>query len=322
MYKESNIKAKKVIATCPAGLGNRIKCLVSTIKKCDYLLDKGTDAVAHVYWPINDACGCEFEDLFRLAIPLVKVHRGELSGAEVEAYTGGAEINKSWKFVGNEGPIDFQYHKLKQSQINEFLPYFGFIQPSKDIEDTAWAFINKYKESFDKGEVIGVHLRKGDYKVSFDGRQNISKEEDFIERMNCLLEVNPNYKFLLCTEDKETEEKFQEIFDLEGTSNNANAESTILIFPKRYRNRNEANSIKEAFVDMLLLSRCPIILGTFLSTFTEIAWWFSGCKSQVYIPGVGDREAVAKVWAKLPKEGEGIHKKLIRRIKIWWKEGI
>ncbi len=309
-------QSKKIVATCPAGLGNRIKCLVSTIKKCDEYLDKGIDAEAHIYWPVNKECGCEFEELFRPVIPLVKVHKGELEGIKVDAYHRNAEFNKSWKLQNEEGPIDFKYHKLSKNKINEFLPYFGFIQPAKDIEDAAWAFINKYRDSFDKGEVVGVHLRKGDFKTLYDGRARVSQEDDFIERMACLLEVNPNYKFLLCTQDEETENKFKEIFDSNETFKNANAERTILIFPKEYRNREEPNAIKEAFIDMLLLSRCPIIIGTFLSTFTEIAWWFSGCQSQVYIPGTQDKKAVDRVLAKLPQEGEGIHKKVWRKIKI------
>lgn len=295
------MKTKKIIAACPAGLGNRIKCMVSSIKK----------GGKYVYWPLNDACGCEFKELFQFS--MTEIYRSELDTSKVDAYSGDAEINKSWKFINkNNFDLDFQYHKLTQSDINEFLPYFESIIPKQDIEDTVWAFINKYKESFDKGEVIGVHIRKGDYKVSFDGRQYISTEDKFIEKMICLLEVNPNYKFLLCTEDENTEDKFKEIFN----------KNTIIYFPKKFRGRNSNNSIKEAFVDILLLSKCPIIIGTFLSTFTEVAWWIGGCKAQVYIPGTEDREAVDKVFKQLPQKGEGIHKKIWRRLKIWVLEGI
>lgn len=284
------MKVKKIIAACPAGLGNRIKCMVSIIKK----------GGKHIYWPLNNACGCKFKELFQPII--TEVRKNEIDNME---------INKSWKFINsNDNELDFQYHKLTQSDINEFLPYFKYIIPAQDIQDIVWAFMNKYKDSFDKGEVVGVHIRKGDYKVSFDGRQHISTEDKFIKEIARLLKINSNYRFLLCTEDKETEDKFKKTFN----------KGTIICFPKKFRNRNEPNAIKEAFVDMLLLSKCPIIIGTFLSTFTEVAWWFSGCKSNVIIPGTEDREAVSKVWAQLPKRGEGIHKKIWRRIKIWMRE--
>lgn len=309
-------EVKKIIAMCPAGLGNRIKCLVSSIKSCDEQIDKGIDAEVYTYWPLNDACGCEIKELFKPSVPWKELFKGVVEASEVEARNGNAELNKSWKFINNKNKeLDFKYHKLSKVEINEFLPYFGFIKPAQDIQDTAWAFMNRYKESFDKGEVIGVHIRKGDFKVSFDGRQNISTEDKFIEKINALLEVNPNYKFLLCTEDEETEEKFKEVF-------HEYSDDIIINFPKRFRGRSSPESIKEAFVDILLLSKCPIILGTFLSTFTEIAWWIGGCNAQVCIPGAENREATAKVLSRLPQRGEGLHKKIWRRIIIWRKEGV
>ena len=58
------------------------------------------------------------------------------------------------------------------------------------------------------------------------------------------------------------------------------------------------------------------LLGSYLSSFTEVAWWLGGCKAKVYIVGAEDREAVEKVLAQLPKKGERIHKKIWRRLKI------
>ena len=284
------------VATCPAGLGNRIKCMISTMIRCE-------DVVArpYVYWPVNDACGCEFEHLFE------SYYIKEVSKDKLKSLGEDAEINKSWKLVNEGKELDFKYDELSDVEINGVLLYIKSIKPANDILDTVWAFENRYKDSFEKREVIGVHIRKGDYKVSFDGRQYVSTEDKFINEMKSLLKLNSNYKFLLCTEDNETEEKFKKIFGAE----------VIIYFPKQFRGRNSCNSIKEAFVDMLLLSRCPIIIGTFLSTFTEMAWWWSDCTSQVIIPGAEDKKAVDKVLTQLPQKGEGIHRKIWRRLKIW-----
>jgi len=296
------MKIKEMVATCPAGLGNRIKCMVSILKRCD----ESGSAKAYVYWPLNDACGCKFEELFEVATPLKEIGRSELDGVRI-GLNYDTYIDKSWKFkFNNLEEMDFKYHKLPRDWITSFLPYVWRIRPKKDIEDAAWAFFNKYRESFNKNEVIGVHIRKGDFKSLYDGRKNISKEENFIERMQSLLEVNPDYKFLLCTEDEETEERFKKRF----------GDNHIIYFPKRFRDRSNPLAVKEAFVDILLLSKCPIIIGTFLSTFTELAWWFGNCRAQVVIPGTEDREAVDKVLAKLPQDGEWIHKKVIRKIKL------
>ena len=172
--------------------------------------------------------------------------------------------------------------------------------------------MNKYKDSFERKEVIGVHIRNSkSYKITFDGRGKISTEDKFIKKMKDLLLSNSNYKFLLCTEDKETETKFEDIF----------GKDRIIYFNKKFRgNELNPNFTKEAFVDMLLLSKCHIIIASFLSTFPEVAWWLGGCKAQVIIPGEEDKEAIAKVWAQLPQKGEWIHKKIWRRIKLLWIE--
>ena len=42
--------------------------------------------------------------------------------------------------------------------------------------------------------------------------------------------------------------------------------------------RTGIENIQDALIDVLLLAECKKILGTKLSTFTECAWWFGGCK--------------------------------------------
>ena len=38
-----------------------------------------------------------------------------------------------------------------------------------------------------------------------------------------------------------------------------------------------------SLIDLLLLSKNDTIVGSFHSTFTEMAWWFGGCKSKVIL---------------------------------------
>ena len=42
--------------------------------------------------------------------------------------------------------------------------------------------------------------------------------------------------------------------------------------------------VVDGFIDCLLLSKCDTIIGTWASTFTEVAWWLGKCKSNVIIP--------------------------------------
>ena len=40
----------------------------------------------------------------------------------------------------------------------------------------------------------------------------------------------------------------------------------------------------DAFIELLILSKCATIIGTYDSTFDEVAWWMGGCRSKVIIP--------------------------------------
>jgi len=64
---------------------------------------------------------------------------------------------------------------------------------------------------------------------------------------------------------------------------------------------NDIQTNVDAFIDLLLLSKCDIIVGTYASTFSEVAWWFSGCNAKVIIPEPHNvpLEFKEKIFAKL-----------------------
>ena len=147
------------------------------------------------------------------------------------------------------------------------LTYIRELRPKDKI------FIEEFAERYDLKDCVGVHVRKGDYRFTVDRRDKVSSDEKFIKRMNEL----PESKFFLCTDSKETEKKFEEIFG-----------DRIITFSKGDRKRSKTSAIREALIDQLLLSKTKHILGSYLSTFTELAWWFGGCKAKVEIIGEED----------------------------------
>jgi len=50
-----------------------------------------------------------------------------------------------------------------------------------------------------------------------------------------------------------------------------------------YDRVNTLSNIQNDFIDMLLLSKCNVLHGTRLSTFTEMSWWFSKCNQTVIL---------------------------------------
>ncbi|KKK69937.1 hypothetical protein LCGC14_2929050, partial [marine sediment metagenome] len=65
------------------------------------------------------------------------------------------------------------------------------------------------------------------------------------------------------------------------------------------RDRDSVLAVKESLIDLLILSKTKHILGTYLSSFTEMAWWFGNCKAKVEIMGDHKEKEKKKVIKKL-----------------------
>ena len=72
---------------------------------------------------------------------------------------------------------------------------------------------------------------------------------------------------------------------LEDSSRNIRVNSIAPGFIKTSILDSRLNSfgIKEDFIEMLLLSKNSHIIGTYLSTYTEVAWWFGGATAKVVV---------------------------------------
>jgi len=92
--------------------------------------------------------------------------------------------------------------------------------------------------------------------------ENIKKE----------ISINPKIRFFIATEDKETEDKFKKMFG-----------KRIISYPKKTRTKEQEGAVKEALIELLLLSKCKKILGSFRSTFTELPWFLGECKPKIKI---------------------------------------
>ena len=301
---------KYIICINHAGLGNRLKCLISVMRLSEIL-----ERELILYWPIKSYFGCDFEDLFENSFPKI----GE-EGLKKIKKEGNCKLYKSvldnlddphkyllfktWRFVllPNEIPenfakvfpskegrdIDFEYGRVPEEIRQKLLIYINKLKPKMQI------VVDDFAEKHNLKDCIGIHIRKGDYRFTADRRDKISSDEKFIKRMNEM----PKNKFLLCTDSKETEDKFKKVFG-----------KRIIIFPKGDRKQSKVIAIKEALTDLLLLSKTKHLLGSYLSTFTELAWWFGNCKSKVEIIGEED--------VKENPRPKTIVQKIIRKINVY-----
>ncbi|MBI2046540.1 hypothetical protein HYT26_00045 [Candidatus Pacearchaeota archaeon] len=300
---------EKFIIASPAGdagLCNRIKCIVSVSRLAEH---SGQKMLLH--WPTSFTCGARFSDLFDNKIQQIsdkemsKIRKG-INFLDCISYNDFINNNKkysifnAWRFVllpsevqenfakvfpENDGRyIDLEYERIPQDLRKEFLKCIKKLVPAKGIRNN----LRKFSKKYEFRNIVGVHARRTEFLLNADGRGGVSSDERFFERMHEILKEKPPTKFFLATDSKETEQNFIREFG-----------DKIIVFTGKNWDKSSKESIQHALIDLLLLARTKHILGTYLSTFTEIAWWLGGCKAKVEI--IGQKEDKQKVLERYKK---------------------
>lgn len=174
--------------------------------------------------------------------------------------------------------IDLEFERIPLALRKEYLKYVRRLKPSKKISNA----VNTFAKKHNMKNMIGVHVRRGDFINYWDGRDKVSSDEKYFQKMSQLISKNPKTKFFLTTDSMETQKKFIEKFG-----------KSIIVSSNKDFHRGTNKATKDALVDLLLLSKTKKIFGAYLSTFTELAWWFGGCKQKVEI--IGDKKAMQEV---------------------------
>lgn len=278
-------KNKLIISANLGGISNRIKCLISMQR-----LGEEYNRELLVYWPLNHTCGAKFSDLFENKIKEIKKEQlREIEKKKIkvfgEKFVIIKDINEkyllseTWRFLlkpeetlnypylEKEG-IDLKFSQISEKITHDILMYLKKLKPLKNIEKE----VNNFQRKHNITNCVGVHIRRGDFADRKTSPGKVSSDEKFIERMNELIKENYKTKFFLCTDSKEVEEKLERTFP-----------KKIIKFPKTSFTRTEVRATQEGLIDLLLLSKTKHILGTYRSTFSEMAWWFGECKAKVEI---------------------------------------
>jgi hypothetical protein len=272
---------KYVISASFGGLSNRVNSLTSSIR-----ISERTKRNLLLCWPKDLVCNCNFSDLFENKIKEISKEqlRGIIKNNLVQVLKKSENVKSKRKFViVNDGCYDdfskeellFKFEKIEKRTQKEIYEALKKLKIKPNIQN----IVNKFFKKNFKNEVIGLHIRRGDYKLLTHNIGGISSNEKFIEEIKKEIAINPKIKFFIATEDKETEEKFKKIFG-----------KRIVSYPKKTNVKEEEGAIKEALVDILLLSKCKEIFGSFRSTFTELAWFLGECKLKVKI--IADKKGV------------------------------
>ena len=223
-----------------AGMGNRIRAMISAI-----CLAEDLGETLHVIWPANDpACMIRFQDLFSSRLPSwVHVDMGPLEGSSLEIKT--EEDFQSWLKSNPRLPIK-SHNAFYEKGSSRWLKYLWALTPQPDI-------VKLVENSFSSNSnVIGIHIRRGDHKKA----REHSPLEAFVDAMK---KEDSSTKFIVATDNAPTKRELESIF------------GERVWFPATSLSRMTKLGMQHALADFLALSKCSKILGSYDSSFSEMA---------------------------------------------------
>jgi len=277
----TNIMADVIYCNAALGTGlcNRLKTLVSCMRMCVYHKKKIV-----LYWPPDrNMFNCHFEDLFENNFEQTDTMLGLCEASATRFWLLPNDVPKRFATVHPnysdavtlgfytkhpEDPsqvIDYEYDRIPIALRQEYLRFFNELIPVKCIKKIVERYIREIPDN-----TVGVHIRRTDL-MRKPGR-NMGTDDKFMKTMDECIEKEKDVKFFLATDCPIAEENFKQRYG-----------SSILAYQKRSFDRRENNGIQDALIDLLLLSKAKHIIGSHLSSFTELAWWFGQCKAKVDI---------------------------------------
>ena len=254
-----------IIEPC-AGLGNRLLGFGSA-----YAVAKKLDRKLVVMWKREVGCNIRFQELFDLPFEVVEISENGLKKEPV-AQILGDRAKKKWRNSADRFLECDEVEKIKEREGYEglfrlieqtpviYLKAFGpicevtaesysFVKPSKNIEEKGAYLFRELT-----GQCVGVHVRRTDHTEAIAN----SPLALFAERMKKELETAADISFFVATDDKEVRRELKELLP-----------DAKLIFPQSdVIDRDSKEGIEEAFIEMLALSKCRKILGSYNSTFS------------------------------------------------------
>ena len=250
---------RTLIASCTSGLANRMLMLAGAQR-----LARLTERKLLLYWPENDQLGCPFDALFQNTPAMLRdqdMHELLRSDRTMKVYNAwhcpplyeevspdgdAAEIVlvKGWtapKFA----------NETLASLRDELCDELRKLAPTEEILATVGTVALPER-------CLGVHVRIGEAGDSANYFAP-SKREHFEAILRAVAEQCGEAGFFLATTSIEVERHFHDVFG-----------ERVMVFPKSGKGR-ERDAVREALIDLLLLSRTRGVLGNHGSTFSQVA---------------------------------------------------
>lgn len=256
-----------IIEPC-AGLGNRLLALTSA-----WELGRKLNRELKVIWKREAGCNIRSNGLFSFqGVEVIDISENGLKKEFVNTLKGNSLKKKyrsmasrfvecdeveAWKKEGGFAEVERHIAEEPVIYIKSYTNLceitkesFAFLKPSQ-------AVLERGKEVFEKigGSTVGVHIRRTDHTDAIEK----SPLSLFIEKMQEEIQKR-DASFYLTTDDIAVIEEIRHILPPE----------RLIIYENKVLDRDSEIGIQDALIDMLCLSRCSKIIGSYLSTFSLI----------------------------------------------------
>lgn len=255
-----------IIEPC-AGLGNRLLAMTSA-----YELSRKLGKELVVVWKKEVGCAIRSGDLFEMNVPVIDISEmgwkngvwDNLSSNRLKKkYRGMAD-----RFLECDEIADAKsaggFEKVKLMVAQEPVSYIKSYTNLCEITAESFSFLKPGKEVLERGsrvferisdKTVGVHIRRTDH---VDAIKN-SPLALFVEKMKAESEKQET-DFYVTTDDASAIEELKQYFPAE----------KLIVYEEKVLDRDSKTGIQDALVDMLCLSKCRKILGSYQSTFSLI----------------------------------------------------
>jgi hypothetical protein len=221
-----------------AGMGNRLRAMISAMCWAE---DRGMSL--HVIWSANDpACTSKFGSLFEpSSLPRwVTVDMGPLEGDadmilspdDMEMHPNATQI-RSYGHFYQKDPVRWLAHLRALRPVASLIPTHPFLHKSQAI-------------------AIGVHIRRGDHNKAIKS----SPTSAFMKEMDAM---DADTVFVVATDSQVERVRLTERY------------GERVWFPATSLSRMTQRGMCDAVRDFIALSRCKMILGSYNSSFSEMA---------------------------------------------------
>lgn len=237
------------------GLCNRMRAINSA-----YMLAKERGDKLTVIWNINKELGCPFDELFMKTEELRIIPIRSKWNLLKLFYQFSCHFlnNETIRAHKGDGLLEEAFRKSLPKRVyiateEHFYPCHDYhlFKPTKELA----CRINTMKQKLGQA-CVGVHIRRTDNKPAI-GK---SSTDAFLRSMEKELVSNPETCFYLATDDLNEEKTLRARFG-----------DKIISNENRDLSRDSVNGIKDAMLDLYSLALTNKIIGSYFSSFTDIA---------------------------------------------------